>query len=107
MNEVTLLLAMTGIEQSTILMRTEAVRVKNLMRVQKISVTKNVTKCLQLVDIFKKEQDRDSSPLLVQCASEVLTFHGRITDLLGRLKSNMQKYLDISVQTFTGGGGRP
>ena len=83
-------------------MRAEAARVNNLMQVQKITVTKNVTKCLHLLDLLKKDQNSGSSPLLVQSASEVITFHGRTTDQLNRLEGNMQRFLDLSVQTFTG-----
>ena len=49
-------------------MKAEAVRVHNLMRVQKSTLTKYVTKCLLLLELFKKEQY--SVPLLVQAASE-------------------------------------
>ena len=31
------------------------------------------------------------------------SFYGRTIDHLGRLESSMQRYLDLSVQTFTGG----
>ena len=83
-------------------MKAEAVRVHNLMRAQKSTLTKYVTKCLLLLERFEKEQDSVSSQLLVQAASEVITFHGRTTDQLSRLEGNMQRFLDLSVQTFTG-----
>ena len=94
---------MSGTEQSMISIRAEATRTNGLMRVQKMSLTKLVNKCLQLLDTFKKEQARESSPLVFQCASEVMTYHGRITDLLAGLEGNMTKYLELNVQTFTGG----
>ena len=81
-------------------MKAEAVRVHNLMRVQKSTLTKYVTKCLLLLERLKQEQD--SVPLLVQAASEVITFHGKTTDQLSRLEGNMQQFLDLSVPTFTG-----
>ena len=94
---------MAGMEQSTISMRSEAVRINNQMRVQKMTVTKNVTKWLLLLDHFKREQNNCNSPLLLQSTTEVHSFYKRTTDHLSRLDSSMQRYLDLSVQTFTGG----
>ena len=74
-------------------MKAEAVRVHNLMRVQKSTLTKYVTKCLLLLELFKKEQD--SVPLLIQAASEVITFHGRTTDQLNRLEVLGSKCADL------------
>ena len=93
---------MADMEPRMVSMRSEAFRINNLMRVQKMTVTKNVTKCLLLLDQFKKEQNNGNSPLLLQSATEVNTFYKRTTDHLGRLESSMQRYLDLSVQTFTG-----
>ena len=73
---------MFGTEQSMISMKVEAKRMNGLMRVQKMSLTKLVNKCLQLMDTFKKEKGRESSPLVSQCASEVMKFHERTTDLM-------------------------
>ena len=89
---------MAEMEPNMASMKAEAVRVHNLMWVQKITVTKNVTKCLHLLDLFKKEQNSGSSPLLVQSASEVITFHGRTTDQLSRLKGS-------TCANLHGGGG--
>ena len=34
------------------------------------------------MDTFKREQAQDSSPLVTQCATDVMKFHKRTTDLL-------------------------
>ena len=52
---------------------------------------------------FKREQARDSSPLVTQCATDVMKFHERITDLLARLDSNMNMYQDLCLNTFSTG----
>ena len=38
---------------------------------QKINITRNVNKCLTLLDRFKQEQNIDNSPLVTQAAREV------------------------------------
>ena len=80
---------MAEMEPNMVQMKAEAVKVHNLMRVQKSTLTKYANKCLLQLERFKQEQDSVSSPLLVQAASEVITFHGRTTDQLNRLEGNM------------------
>ena len=55
------------------------------------------------MDTFKREQGRESSPLLSQCATDVMKFHERTTDLLARLDSNMNRYKELCVNTFSAG----
>ena len=93
---------MAEMEPNVAQMKSEAVRVHNLMRFHKSILTKYVNKCLILVEQFKQEQNSTSSPLLVQAASEVITFHERTTDQLGRLEGKMHKFLDLTMQTFEG-----
>ena len=93
---------MAEMEPNVAQMKSEAVRVHNLMRFQKTTLTKYFNKCLILVERFKQEQNSASSPLLVQAATEVITFHERTTDQLGRLEGNMHKFLDLTMQTFEG-----
>ena len=93
---------MVELEPNLAQMKSEAVRVHNLMRFQKTTLTKYVNKCLILVEKFKQEQSMASSRLLVQAASEVITFHERTTDHLGRLEGNIHKFLDLTMQTFEG-----
>ena len=52
-------------------MKAEAARINNLIKVQKITITKNVTKCLTLLDRFKQEQNNGNSSLPNQAAKEV------------------------------------
>ena len=94
---------MAETEQSMVSMRAEATRLNGLMRVQKISLTKLVNKSLQLMETFKREQVQDSSPLVTQCATDVMKFHERTTDLLTRRDSNMNRYQELCVNTFTAG----
>ena len=51
----------------------EAKKINNLMKFQKITITKNVNKCLTLLDQFKQEQNYGNSPLVEQAAREVET----------------------------------
>ena len=55
------------------------------------------------MDKFKTEQARDSSPLVTQCATDVMKFPERITDLLARLDSNMNRYQELCVKIFSTG----
>ena len=61
------------------------------MKVQKITITKNVTKCLKLLDRFKIEQKYGNSPLMKQAASEVEISHRKLTEQLVGLDQNMQR----------------
>ena len=76
-------------------MKTEATRIHNIMKVQKVTITKNVDKCLTLLDRFKQEQNNGNSPLVTQAAREVETFYRKITDQLDELDTNMQRYIDL------------
>ena len=49
------------------------------MKVQKMTtITKNVTKCLNLLDQFKFEQKHVNSPLIKQAAREFETAHKKL-----------------------------
>ena len=85
---------MSGIKQ-------KATGIRLLMKIQKINITRNVDKCLTLLDRFKQEQNKGNSPLLTQAAKEVDSFYKKTTDHLDGFDSNMQRYLDLSVQTVT------
>ena len=52
-------------------LKKEASKIDNIMKVQKMTITKNVTKCLKLLDQFKLEQEHVNSPLIKQAANEV------------------------------------
>ena len=79
-------------------MKQEATGINNLMEFQKINITRNVDKCLTLLDCFKQEQNSDNFPLVTQAAREVETFY---RDQLDGLDTNMQRYIDLCVQTVT------
>ena len=63
------------------------------MKVQKMTITKKVTKCLQLLDQF--EQKHVNSPLIKQAA------HKKLIEQLAGLDQNMQRYMILSVQAVT------
>ena len=71
------------------------------MKVQKISITKTLNKCLQLIDQFKSEQKYVNSPLIKQTASEFEIAHKKLIEQLTGLDQNMQKYMILSVQAVT------
>ena len=79
----------------------EATRINNLMKVQKVTIKKNVNKCLTLFDRFKQEQNYGNSPLVNQAAREVETSDRKLNDQLERLDTNMQRYINLCVQTVT------
>ena len=60
-----------------------------------------MTKCLTLLDRFKLEQNYGNSPLVNQAASEVETSYRKLTDQLEGLDTNMQRYINLCVQTVT------
>ena len=72
--------AMAKLEPNFAQMKSEAIRAHNLMRFQKTTLTKYVNKCLTLVKRFKDKHNCNSSPLLYQAFSEVITFFDRATE---------------------------
>ena len=48
------------------------------MKVQKISITKTVNKCLLLIDQFKSEQKYVNSPLIKQTANDFDITHRKL-----------------------------
>ena len=79
----------------------QASKIDNIMKVQKMTITKNVTKCLKLLDQFKFEQKHVNSPLIKQAASEFETVYKKLTEQLAGLDQNMQRYMILSVQAVT------
>ena len=75
------------------------------MKVQKISITQTVNKCLQLIDQFKSEQNYVNSPLIKQTASKFDIAHNKLIGQLTELDQSMQKYMILSVQAATELGG--
>ena len=74
-------------------MRSEATRELNGMKFKKANETRNVNKCLKLVEVFRGEQTQGNSPLLKQSATDVMTFYNRTKDHLEELEESMDKYL--------------
>ena len=62
---------------------------------------KSVLHCQIVLNKSKTKQNNGNSPLLIQAAKEVDSFYKKTTDHLDGLDSNMQRYLDLSVQTVT------
>ena len=80
-------------------LKQEAKKINNLMKVQKMTITKNVNKCLTLLDQFKQEQNYGNSPLVEQAAREVETLYRKLKAQLERLDTNLQRYINLCVQT--------
>ena len=72
---------------------------ENVLTFQKSNITRNVNRCLTLLDCFKQEQNIDNSPLVTQAAREVETSYRKLTEQLDGLDTNTQRYIDICVQT--------
>ena len=70
-------------------LKKEASKIDNIMKVQKMSITKNVTKCLKLLDQFKFEQKHVNSPLIKQAASKFETAYKKLTEQLAKLNQNL------------------
>ena len=68
-----------------------------------MNLTKLVGKYTRFLEEFKAEQALDSSPLVTQCATDVMKVKKRITDLLARLDSNMNRYQELCVDIFSTG----
>ena len=79
-------------------LKKEASKIDNIMKVQKMTITKKVNK---LIDQFKSEQKYVNSPLIKQAASEFETAHKKLIEQLAGLDQNMQKYMILSVQAVT------
>ena len=73
-------------------LKQEAKKINNLMKVKKMTITKNVNKWLTLLNQFKQEQNYGNSPLVEQAAREVET-------LYRKLKAQLQIYINLCVQT--------
>ena len=82
-------------------LKNEASKIDNIMKVQKMTSTKKVNKCLKLLDQFKSENKYVNSPLIKQAASEFETAHKKLIEQLAGLDQNMQRYMILSVQAVT------
>ena len=71
------------------------------MKIQKISITKTVNKCLLLINQFKSEQKYVNSPLIKQTANDFDITHKKLIGQLTELDQSMQKYMILSVQAAT------
>ena len=69
-----------------------------VMKIQKISITKMVNKCLLLINQFKSEQKYVNSPLIKQTANDFDITHKKLIGQLTELDQSMQKYMILSVQ---------
>ena len=67
------------------------------MKIQKMSITKTVNKCLLLIKQFKSEQEHANSILIKQTANDFDTTHRKLIEQLSELEASMQKYMELSV----------
>ena len=83
-------------------MRSEATQELNSMKFKESNVTRNVNKCLKLVEVFKGEKTQVNSPLLKQSAEDVMTHYNRAKVSLEDLEESMEKCLRLSWLTHDG-----
>ena len=79
-------------------MRSEANCELNGMKFKKATVTRNINKCLKLVEVCKGES-QINSPLLKQSAEDVMTHYNRAQGSLRELEESMEKFLSLSSHT--------
>ena len=83
-------------------MRSKATRELKGIKFKKGNVTRNVNKCLKLVEVFRGETSQDNSPLLKQSATDVMTLYNRAKDSIEDLEASMNKYLRLPSLTHDG-----
>ena len=83
-------------------MRSEATRELKGIKFKKANVTRNVNKCLKLVEVFRVEKSQENSPLLKQLATDAMTHYNRAKDSLEDLEESMDKFLRLSSLTHDG-----
>ena len=79
-------------------MRLEANRELNGIKSKKTTVTRNINKCLKLVEVCKGES-QINSPLLKQSAEDIMTHYIRAQSSLNKLEASMEKYLTLMTHT--------
>ena len=67
------------------------------MKIQKMSITKTVNKCLELISQFKSNQEIANSILIKQTANEFDKTHKKLIELLTELDESMQEYMKLSI----------
>ena len=89
-------------QSEIVMMRSEATRELNGIKFKKANVTRNVNKCLKLIEGFRGEQTQGNSPLLKQSAEDVMTLHNRAKDSLEDMEEGMENSLRLSSLTHEG-----
>ena len=69
------------------------------MKIQKMSITNMVNKCLLLIKQFKSEQEHANSILIKQTPNDLDITHRKLFEQLTELEESMQKYMILSVQS--------
>ena len=70
-------------------LKNQATKIVGVMKIQKISITKTVTKCLKLISHFKSNQELANSILIKQTANEFNKTHKKLIELLTELEESM------------------
>ena len=79
-------------------LKNQATRIDGVMKIQKMSITNTVNKCLLLIKQFKSEQEHANSILIKQTANDFNITHRKLFEQLTELEESMQKYMILSVQ---------
>ena len=79
-------------------MRSEATRELQGMKFKKANITRNINKCLKLVEVCKGES-QINSPLLKKSAEDVMTHYNRAQGFLRDLEESMETFLSLSSHT--------
>ena len=78
-------------------LKNQATKIDGVMKIQKMSITKTVNKCLKLISQFKSNQELANSILIKQTANEFNKTHKKLFKLLMELDESMQEYMKLSV----------
>ena len=92
-------------DQSITSLKSEAIKINNIMKVLKSSITWNVLRCQKLLDQFKLEQcNSTTSPILKETAQEFDSIYGKTKFKLEEINRNWEKFIQLSGQTINGSG---
>ena len=70
-------------------LKNQASKIDGVMKIQKMSITKTVNKCLKLISQFKSNQELANSILIKQTANEFDKTHKNLIKLLTELDQSM------------------
>ena len=78
-------------------LRNQATKIDGVMKTQKISITKTVKKCHDLILQFESNQKIANSLLMKKTANEFHTTHTKLIETMIDLYQSMQDYTKLSI----------